>query len=48
MLENEIVLTDNQVKILLDLFNKVYEDETLLDEEHKKLKDELEDCIYGC
>lgn len=38
MLENEIVLTDNQVKILLELFNKVYEYENLLDKEHEELK----------
>lgn len=48
MLENEIVLTDNQVKILLELFNKVYEDENLLNKEHKELKNKLKDCIYGC
>lgn len=43
MLENELKLTDNEVKMLLVLLDTIY-----LDEPHRNLKEKLEECIYGC
>lgn len=47
MLKNEIILKDFEVKMLLELFNKGFDSEDEMDEEHIKLKDKLKDCLYG-
>lgn len=46
-LENEIKLTDNQIKLILHAF-KVVENEMYLSDEEKELIIKLSDCIYGC
>lgn len=43
MLENEITLTDKQIKMLLTLLDTIY-----LDNEHRELKEKLESCLYDC